>query len=105
VAADGLQICGYRQGTEQSAARADVLGLWTVLRVIVMMGCVKRSNNWRNKSYVLRATMTHIGVMHGRVIKRGILLRNMRNTMTLVTVLVAPLMLAALMRSNLAAIG
>jgi len=80
-----------------------------VLRVIVTMGCVKRrnkrSNNWRNKSSVLRGTMMHIGVMHRRVIMRGILLRNLRNIMNLVTVLVAPLMLAALMRPNLAAIG
>ena len=79
-----------------------------MLRVIVMMGCVKRSNNWRNKSCVLRATVIHdfvmhIGVMYGRVIMRGILLRNMRNTMTLVTVLAVPLMLAALMRPNLVA--
>jgi len=49
--------------------------------------------------------MMHIGVMHRRVIMRGILLRNLRNIMNLVTVLVAPLMLAALMRPNLAAIG
>ena len=48
--------------------------------------------------------MTHIAVMHGRVIMRGILLRNMRNTMMLVTVVFAPL-LAALMWPNLATIG